>query len=141
MPPNTTNQKRIKKDFYTYGKSFGTIAVGATESENIAIETDANFIITKIAASATIAGAAQTLQTRVIPLLRLSINDTGSGRNLQNTPIPLDLLSGDGSLPFVLPIQRKFQANATINLTLTNFSAATEYADVFIALLGYKIFV
>ncbi len=133
-------QKQFIKDHYIYIADFGTINFGDTATTAINIETDAEFILVKMGAQATIAGAAQTSDSRVIPLCDLTINDTGSGRNLQNSAVPLDLITGDGKLPFVFPVPRKFRQNATITLTLLNITAATNYADVKIALIGYKKF-
>lgn len=128
------------QDYYTYATSFASIGAGVEQSQSINIETDAEFTAIKVGVAAHIAGAAQTAETRVLPLVNLSVNDAGSGRNLQNTPIPIMLLSGDGSLPFILPKPRVFQGNATINITIANYSAATTYSDLVVALIGYKTF-
>lgn len=145
MPPqvHTDPQGRqytILRDHYIYPALFGSLAFGASATVNINIETDAPFVCVKLTASADIAGAVQTANSRVLPLCNLSVTDGGSGRNLQSQPVPLMELTGDGQLPFVLPIPRRFAQNATINLTLDNVSAATTYDNLTVSLIGYKEF-
>lgn len=127
-------------DYYTYAASFTAIASGASQTQFINIEADADFVIEKMAYFADIAGGVQTDSTRVIPIANIALNDSGSGRNLQNQPIALSSIAGQGDLPFVLPLPRIFKANSTISLTLTNTSAATTYANIQISLIGYKRF-
>jgi len=131
---------RFVKDFYQYVADFGTITTGTTKTANVNIETDAEFIVDKITYFGTVGGAAQTKESRVVPLVEISLNDTGSGRNLQNLPVPLDCMAGTAELPFVLPVPRKFKPNATITVTATNISAATDYDNLKVVFSGYKKF-
>lgn len=134
------NQARSDKDFYVYGARFQAVAAGIAQTSTINIEADSDFVLVKMALFGDLAGAVQTDSTRVIPLGTLQLLDTGSGRNLFSTPIPVDSIFGNGQLPFVLPIPREFKAKASIQLTFTNFSAATTYTNVWASLIGYKQF-
>lgn len=126
------------QDFFVNAATVLSIAPAANVSANIAIEADASFFATKISMFATIAGAAVTQSSIVIPLVTLQITDNGSGRNLFNQAIPLGCIAGGGDLPYMIPIKRLFRANSSILLNFTNFSASTTYR-IDIALSGVKI--
>lgn len=128
------------KDFFIYRSGVASLAAGASLTDAINIQADAPFIWVKTSYFVDLDGTAITENTRQIPLVNLSIQDSGSGRNLQNNPVPLDAIAGRGALPFVLPQPRIFKANSTIQLTYTNFSTATSYANIYVAMIGYKSF-
>lgn len=131
-----------RRDFYVYEArtTAGTpIAAGVTQTDTIPVEADSNFILEKLAYIADIAGAALTQATQVVPLVTVLIKDTGSGRDLMSNPIPIPSMFGFGYLPFVLPKPRIFFRNTTIQITFTNFSAATAY-NVQLAFIGYKVY-
>ncbi len=69
----------------------------------------------------------------------MQITDSGSGRNLFETPLPISAVFGTGELPFILPTPKLFAARSTINITVANFSAATEY-NLRFSFIGYKVF-
>jgi len=136
-----SNGTKWVQDYYAYVANAGlTLAAGASITVSLSVEADSTFILTKMASSADLAGAAQTDSTRVIPLITVSIVDSGSGRNLQNAPVPMGLLSGHDGLPFVLPVAREFKPSSNIAVTFTNYSAATVYANPRLVLFGYKKF-
>jgi hypothetical protein len=130
----------IVKDHFIYRAAVDTLAAGSIKTSIIQIEADSSFVAVKCSYFADIAGAPQTEDTRVIPLVRVQIQDSGSGRNLQNFSIPIDTIAGRGELPFVLPIPREFKASSNIKFTFENYSAATTYANVEFILAGYKTF-
>lgn len=137
---NPDVQTNVVKDHFVYRAAVDTLAPGASKTSIIQIEADSNFIAVKCSYFADIAGGTQTEDTRVVPLVRIQIQDSGSGRNLQNAAIPIDTIAGRGELPFVLPIPRQFKANANIKVTFDNYSAATTYANVEFVISGYKTF-
>ena len=67
------------------------------------------------------------------------ITDTGSGRNLSNISAPISNFFGTGQLPFILPRQRIFIANATVNVTLNNF-VGVDYNTIKLSFIGEKKF-
>ncbi len=134
------NGKRYLYDYYVYSASYTDLAAAASQTGRINIEADADFVVEKMTFFAEIAGAVQTDASRVIPLATMLINDSGSGRNLQNEPVYIPSIFGDGRLPFVLPLPRTFRANSTISVTAANVSAATTYANLQISFIGYKKF-
>ncbi len=130
----------IAEDYYVYNIQFEDLLVGATQIGFIQIEADSDFLIQKLAYFSSIAGAAQTFNTIDIPLATILIVDTGSGRQIMNNPVPLTALFGDGRLPYILPTPKLFVKNSRINVTIANFSAGTNYADIWINFQGKKIF-
>lgn len=130
--------RQYYKDHYVYKAIVSTLTAGSTLTSQIQIEANADFVWVKSAYFADIAGAAQTESSRVIPLVRVAITDSGSGRNLQNLPVPVASLAGHGGLPLNLPQPRIFNANSNISLTFANYSAATDYGNVELSLIGYK---
>ena len=129
----------ILKDFFIYGITFDSIAAGATATDNIQIQADADFETQKLTQTSDIAGAAQTESTKVVPLITVLIVDSGSGRQLMNEATAIPSLFGDGRIPFILPTPRIFAARSNITFTLVNFSAATTYR-IRLSLIGTKLF-
>jgi hypothetical protein len=133
------NQKPKFEDQYTYVTSVAALNAGTTDTFNLQIEADAYFVITKMSYMADIAGGAQTEDTRVIPLVRVLITDTGSGRNLMSQAVDISSLAGHEGLPFVTPVARWIAPNSAVNIQFSNYSNATNYANVSLYLHGKKL--
>lgn len=132
--------QRYVPDHFIYKAVVTSLAASASLTAQIAIEANSDFVWLKTAYVADIAGAAQTDSTRVIPLVRVAITDSGSGANLQNLPIPIGAMGGNGGLPLAMSQPRVFSANSNISITFTNYSAATTYANVELMFIGYRKF-
>lgn len=130
----------LAEDFYTYNIQFQSLAANTSATGFIQIEADSDFYVQKLAYFADLAGAAQTFNTLVIPLVTVTIVDTGSGRQLMNAPVPVTNIFGDGRLPYILPTPKLFVKNSRINFTVQNFSVATTYTNLWLNLEGKKIF-
>lgn len=139
-PPLAAGPRVIAEDFFTYNIQFEDLAAGATAVGFIQIEADSDFLIQKLAYFSAVDGSAQTFNTMDIPLVTVLIVDTGSGRQIMNNPVPITSLFGDGRLPYILPTPKLFVKNTRINVTVFNFSTATEYDDIFLNFEGKKIF-
>lgn len=133
------NRKYNAFDFFIYEVDFSALASGASQTNSFTIQQEADFLLTKITLQADIAAAGQTESTRVIPLATIMVNDTGSGRNLMSSAVPLANIFGTGGLPFILPRQRLFVASSVVNITLTNFDAANTY-NIRLSFIGEKAF-
>ena len=131
----------VKKnqDFYCYAFSIEPINFGTSVTRTLQIEADSDFHSLKMTYLANIAAAALTDSTRVIPLIRIQVQDTGSGRNLFNQAVPIPTIMGTGELPFIIPLKqgRQFKSNSGITFTLTNYSAAVNY-NIDVVLSGVK---
>lgn len=126
-------------DFFVYEVDFAALAAAGSQTSNFTIQQEADFLLTKINMTADIAAAAFTQSTQPIPLVTIMINDTGSGRNLMSSAVPLPNLFGSAGLPFILPRQRLFVASSVVNITLTNYDAATTY-NIRLSFIGEKAF-
>jgi len=130
---------RINKDFYVYEQDFDGLASGSSATGNINIQADSDFILQKLTLFADVNGAAQVSGSRIVPLCALQVTDSGSGRQLFESAVPVPAIFGNGELPFILPTPKLFPARSTITLNVANFSASTTYNLKF-AFIGYKSF-
>lgn len=128
-----------RREFYVYGIDFEAVAAGTPANGSIQVQADSNFELQKLSFFADIALGDQEQATRVLPLITVQFTDTGTGRQMFNTPIAIPSIMGDGQIPFILPTTKTFQANASILVTLANYSSATDY-NVRISLIGSKVF-
>lgn len=131
-----------RRDFFVYTVAFtggAVVLAGAAAQSAIQIQSDSDFELTKFTMFADIALAAETEATRVLPLVTLQITDTGTGRQLFSSPVPIPAIMGDGRIPFILPVPKIFSANASVAIQVANFSAATDYG-LRLCLIGAKIF-
>jgi len=135
MKPNT-----IHKEFYTYTAKVQNLAAGGSATSIVNIESDSTFLWQTSTSFVTINGDPLTADSKIVPLIKISMLDSGSGRNIQSEPVFLDSISGDGGLPFILPVKRKFKANSNITVKFDNVSTATAYSNVELYLVGVKLF-
>lgn len=126
-------------DFFVYEVDFSALAAGTSQTSSFTIQQEADFLLTKINMTPDIAAAAYTQSAAPVPLVTIMVNDTGSGRNLMSSAVPLPNLFGNAGLPFILPRQRLFVASSVVNITLTNYDAATAY-NIRLSFIGEKAF-
>ena len=141
--PAVFNPRENGTDYFWYThtpiSTLSSLAVTATAFINL--DADSDFYCVGLTYAASIADAALTESTNVLPLVRLQITDTGSGKALMNSPIAMYAFLGDGKRPYRLVRPRVFLANATIQLSYTSFVAAgTTYTDVQVVFHGYKVY-
>jgi hypothetical protein len=139
-PPIPGATQIIAEDYYVYQIQFQDLLQGSTQVGFIQIEADSDFLIQKLAQMTDINGAPQTVTTEVVPIVKVVIVDTGSGRQLMNQAVPVPSLFGSGKLPYILPTPKLFVKNSRINVTVENFSSGTNYANLFLSFEGKKIF-
>lgn len=128
-------------DFFTYTfPVFSNVGVGATVTANLVIDASADFEVLQLQQFTNIANAAFVMNTRPIPNAAIMLTDSGSGRNLMNTPTPLASIAGTGEFPYNLPQPRLLARSSTLICALTNFDAAVATYQIYISLVGRKIF-
>lgn len=132
--------KNLYLSFYIYTFSLDALAAGAVGSDVINIENDSQFVWTKTSYFADIAGGAQENDTRVIPLIQCQFIDSGSARQFFDEPQPINNIAGQGNIPFILPAPFIFSNNANIAGSFSNYSAATDYDNFKISLIGYRVY-
>lgn len=137
LPDNTM------PDFFAYQSAvFSNLAAATgTSSQQIQIQNDADFELRCIAYYFNLANAAFMQSTRPIPNCTLMITDTGAGRNLFSNPVPIASIAwnGEGDRRD-LPWPKIFGRNASVQLTVANFDAAVATGQLYITLLGRKLF-
>ncbi len=131
---------KIVTDFFIYTASFGAIAANASQQVNINIQADSSFTVQKLTYFALVtAGTEMTADSRVLPNLTIAITDTGSGRDLQNSAVPITSICGIGELPHILSTPKVFNPNSNIQTALSEFGG-DGYSSVFINYIGFKTF-
>lgn len=111
-------------DITFYGTSI-TLTAGQSLPSQINIDAGTDFYWFASSFQANIAGSAYdaTSHQIVCPLIDVVITDTGSQRNLMNTPIPITTIAGTGQLPYRLLLPRLFKANSIVQFSWTSFEA------------------
>jgi hypothetical protein len=139
QPVAQQREAYFAKDFFTYELDISALAAGGSTTQTFTIQADSDFLWTKAAYFADIAAAAQTSSTLIVPLATVLIQDTGSGRNLMSSAVPIPSLFGSGGLPMILPRQRLFVARSQVQVTVTNYDAAVTY-NIRLSFIGEKGF-
>lgn len=129
----------VIKDFFIYEEDFNAVASGTSQTGSINIQADSDFVVQKLTYFSDVSGGAQTDSSRIIPLLSVQITDTGSGRNLMESAVPISNIFGTGQIPFILPQPKLFLARSSITISVDNFSNSTTY-NLRLSLIGYKVF-
>jgi hypothetical protein len=138
IPKRQRVAEGAKRDWYIYRGYVASIAASANATNTINIRAHSDFIVHKLAQFTDIAGAVQTDSSRVLPLVTVQILDTTAGKNFFNEPIPIPAVFGSGTLPFIMPGPRRVAANAVLQFSFTNYSAATTYGNLTILLIGIE---
>lgn len=133
--------RNYTQDFYVYDATHASLASGASVTINVQLEADSDFqwLKTSFFATNSIVGATAK-NAQIDPIIKVQIQDSGSGRNLFSKPVHVGNIAGNGALPFVLPVPRLFKANSNIAVTLTNASSGTTYVDLDFSMIGRKLF-
>lgn len=137
VPDGKGGQIQVSRDLYTYQTKVATLAASGTATITIDIEADSSFIWLKTTFSVT-ANTAATRNTEIIPAVTVQINDTGSGRLLQQEPVQISDMAGSGILPFILPVPRTFKPKSTIQVTFINKDTVAQVVDLSLVFHGYK---
>ena len=125
------------KDFFIYAADWLPLSASETETQDIAIESDSDFLIV---AGNIAAYEASTPETVIDDRpFTATIFDNGSGRRAMNRPVHVDNFYGDGRLPGYWPFPKLIPRASTLSTTLTNLDTATDYI-VKVAYMGFKIF-
>lgn len=130
---------QMVEDVFVYEVDFASLAGTTSAVGNFQVQADSSFKWVKAAYFADIAAAIQTDSSRVVPLATVQITDSGTGRSLFSSAIPIASFFGTGQLPFILPVQRIFAPNSNVAITVANLTAATTY-NIRLSFIGTKLF-
>ena len=130
-------------DYFFYQTTVASIAPAGNAPSQIQIDagTDFLWIATTyfIGGVGTLAGDSLVNSEIIIPLLTLTILDTGATKNLMNAPCPISsIASYDASFPYRLIRPRLFRANSVINFTWINFATDATYVGVYLIMHGIR---
>lgn len=127
--------RQVDFDYFVYATDFTPLGISATTSNNITISGDADFCILSAVLVET-----DTLNTTFLansPLLFM-LTDTGSGRDLANTPIHADNWFGTAQEPKYWDVPKIIRRNSVFRVTAQNLEATAR--NVRVAFHGFKIF-
>ena len=130
---------RGPRDFYSYTQRVAlTGVVGNTAVGTYQIEADSYFYLNALSYTTDTALANITYATNIIPLVNVTIFDSGSGRQLMANPTPLNNIAGFNGAPFRLPKPRRFAPTSQITVTFVNYSAVAY--NISLTLSGFKVY-
>lgn len=127
-------------DYYIYVVLFGNMAPGVQSTQNIQIQADSDFEWIEATCFGNLHGGAAPFLDSILMPITVQIQDGGSGRQLFSAPAPITSIAGNGKQPFILPESRVFKSRTNIQLTGVNIDAANTYDNVYLNLIGRKIF-
>ena len=133
--------KQDLRKAFTYSTSLGraNLTAGATVTNQLAIQSDAPFLVQAQTYTANVAAAGQTASSATYPIASVLITDTGSGMQLSNQAVPVTSLFGNGQFPFVLPEPLLLAARTNLQIAVTNSDAAQAY-NLTLNFHGVKLF-
>lgn len=139
---NNGGQQAAKwaEDFYIYVANFGNLAPGASSVQNVQVQTDSNFEWIETTVNGNLHGATPPYADNILLPINITIVDSGSSRQLFSAALPVTMFAGNGKQAFILPVTRFFQARSNIQITAQNTDAASTYDNLFLALIGRKLF-
>jgi hypothetical protein len=104
------------------------------------IANDSDFFWSLFSVYAAVGSNGVLTSTQPVPGLNMMLVNTTTGRQYMSAPVPLANLSGDGRLPFVLPVATLWEKQTTIQITLTNVTDDTTYSNLQLSFIGIKAF-
>lgn len=132
LPPRLRQRAR---DFFVYTLDFLPLALSATATQEVQIQSDSDFVIG--AAVAVVTDTANTTRLGFVPQL-VQLFSSGTGRNLFSNPTHFENVFGTAQEPAIWPIPKVLPAASTFNAQLQNLEATAR--NVRLAFLGFKIF-
>ncbi len=116
-------------------------------TQNISIQADSHFVCRYLNITTYISAASAPIVVNTgLAALTINLFDTGSGRNMLDSPQAIQNLcggvaagAGNGSLPFIFPEPWLIVASAVVQITLANLSVQT-FPRVDVSLVGFKVF-
>lgn len=133
-------QAQVDTEFFVYQSARKSVANGSTSvTDSITIQSDADFLIEKLAYVADNAGAAVTDSSRIIPNIRVLLTSGTSSAQLMNVPTPISAMFGTGQIPFILPKPFFLRASSTLQIQYSSDEAALTL-NIQLAFIGRKVF-
>ncbi len=117
---------------YGYNLTFSSLAAGTSATQTVNIAANADFIITGLHHRANVAAAGQNVSTKVAPLARILITDSGSNEQFTNSAVDLENYSTNGNIINKFDYPRIVSGRSTLTVQITSYEASqTLNIDVF----------
>jgi len=124
---------------YTYNTTFLALAQGGSATNVINIAANADFILLGLNHRAQI-GAAQTVNTKTAPFVRILITDGGSNEQFTNAPVDLENYSANFFPENQFAYPRIISGRTTLTVAVTNYAPTAEtYTSLDIAFEGVQV--
>jgi hypothetical protein len=115
------------------------LAPGAAANLTFNIAGDSDFFWTKFNMFALVGGAATVRNADQLPAVTILVTNTTSGRQYSSSAAPAANITGQGNLPFILPMVTLWEAKSTVQIALSNIGNAT-YSNLYLSFIGIKAF-
>lgn len=118
---------------YGYTSTFAAMTQGLTITNTLAINSNADFVLTGINYRPNI-GAAQNISTKTAAFIRMLIVDTGSGEQFTAQAVDLENYAENGHYEKDMPYPRWISGKTSLSLQATSYAPTAEtYAfDLFL---------
>lgn len=128
-------------DYFFYQTTVASLAPAASAPSQIQIDAGTDFLWIASTYTVEIGGAFNTPDEAVLPLITVTILDTGATKNLMNAPCPLPAIaSWTAAEPYRLIRPRLFRANSVINFTWTSYDGTAQtYANLYFIMHGIRM--
>ena len=132
----------ITPDFFIYQfPVVNQLAVDANVTVSVQIQNDADFECRAITYFYNLLDAAFVEATRPVPNWTLMLTESGSGRNLFSAAVPVVSVASNGEAVLRdLAWPKIFGKNSVITATFVNFDAAVTTGQMYLSLVGRKLF-
>lgn len=131
--------RRVLITPYGYSATFAAVTQNATQTQNINIAANADFIFIGMRHRMWLAAAGQTVSTKNTPIGRVLLIDSGSNEQFTQQPVQLDNFSTNDAKVLELPYPRILAGRTTLTVQYTNNSPAAESQNIEIFLNGVQV--
>ena len=117
---------------YGYNLTFSSLTAGTSATQTVNIAANADFIITGLHHRANVAAAGQNVSTKIAPLARILITDSGSNEQFTNSAVDLENYSTNGNIINKFDYPRIVSGRSTLTVQITSYEASqTLNIDIF----------
>jgi len=111
---------------YGYPLSFTGLTQNSTQTQQLSITANADFILTEIKYHANI-GTAQTISNKTAAFVRMLVTDSGTNEQFTNAAVDLENYATNGpNLTGVLPFPRFIGGRTALTVTVTSYAPTAE---------------
>lgn len=131
LPPQL-RRNRINQ-FYVYNADFLPLVGNATTTVNVAIQSDADYVI--CFAMGVVTDVANTTVLPFVPQL-VQLRDTAAGNYLSQSPVHYNMVYGDASNPGIFSVPYFLRAGSTLQVQHQDLSGTN--SNVRLAFCGFR---